>query len=119
MLRWGRTDFHGYAMKKPAVIILASALTSFSAPGILLPADCTGVTPTTSTTFTTVPLATGFTGRPLFVTSPPGDRDRLFVLEQNGLIWFHRRGDAVGVKTLFLDISTRVQAAPSNNEMGL
>ena len=101
------------------MLAAALTLTFCGAPGIPLAADCTGVTPTASTTLTTVPVATGLTGRPLFVTSPPGDRDRIFILEQSGLIRFHRRGDPAGQNSLFLDITTRVQATLSLNEMGL
>ena len=37
------------------------------------------------TPLTTIRVATGFAG-PLFVTAPPGDTTRLFVVEQNGRI---------------------------------
>jgi len=98
---------------------LASAVATFCiAPGTALAVDCTGVTPTASTTFTAVPVTTGLTGRPLYVTSPPGDRNRIFIVGQNGLIWFHRRGDPANQTTLFLDITTRVQSS-AGNEMGL
>ncbi|HEY3174696.1 MAG TPA: PQQ-dependent sugar dehydrogenase [Candidatus Polarisedimenticolia bacterium] len=82
-------------------------------------ADCAGVPPVSNTTLTTVAVATGLAGRPLFVTAPPGDRDRLFIVEQNGTIRIKRRGEPVGQNTLFLDLTSRVQASTSLNEMGL
>jgi len=66
-----------------------------------------------------VPVVTGLTGRPLLVTAPQDDRDRIFILEQSGFIRLHHRGDPSDVNELFLDISGKVQAAAANNEMGL
>jgi glucose/arabinose dehydrogenase/plastocyanin len=58
---------------------------------------------------------------PLYGISPPGDRTRLFVLEQNGLIRVLE--NSVLVPTPALDISSRVQpplnAANPNDERGL
>ncbi|MGH9868755.1 MAG: PQQ-dependent sugar dehydrogenase [Candidatus Polarisedimenticolia bacterium] len=82
-------------------------------------ADCTGVSPVPEAAISTVTVVTGLTGRPLFVTSPPGDRDRLFILEQSGFIRIKKRGEPVGMTHLFLDLSGIVQAAPSLGEMGL
>jgi glucose/arabinose dehydrogenase len=59
---------------------------------------------------------------PLLAVSPPGDLDRLFVVEQDGVIRLHRRGDPPGSHSVFLDIS---QSGPTprvrrfGNEMGL
>ena len=102
-----------------AAFLPAAALASSLclAPAFAAAADCTGVTPTSSTTFTAVPVVTGLIDRPLYVTSPPGDVDRLFILEQDGLIRFHRSGDPTGTNTLFMDIVSKVQSGP--NEMGL
>jgi glucose/arabinose dehydrogenase len=82
-------------------------------------ADCPGVSPVPEADLTTVTVVSGLTGRPLYVTSPPGDRDRLFVLMQDGFIRIHKRGDPTAVTTEFLDLSAIVQAAATNNEMGL
>ncbi len=41
--------------------------------------------------------------RPLFVTAPPGDEDRLFIVEQGGRILLHKDGAVLA--TPFLDLS--------------
>ena len=106
---------HRLAVRGPA---LAGALLLSSA-GSLPAADCAGVSPVSGTALTSVTVATGVTGRPLYVTSPPGDLDRLFIVEQDGRIRIKKRGDPPSTLTTFLDISSRVQASPSLNEMGL
>ena len=107
----------GEIRPRAAALALAAALAwpaAGRAQGI-----CTGVAPVAGTALESVPVVTGLTGRPLFVVSPPGDSDRLFIVEQNGLIRIHRRGDPPDVNPVFLDISGKVQATPSLNEMGL
>ena len=83
--------------------------------------DCTGVAPVSNTSLTAVPVVTGLPGRPLFVTAPPNDTTRIFVVEQDGFIRIKKRGDPPDRFGTFLDISTVVQAThtPSLNEMGL
>jgi hypothetical protein len=81
--------------------------------------DCAGVAPVSNTALKTVPVATGLTGRPLYVTAPPGDVGRIFVLEQSGLVRIKKRGDPPAAISTFLDIRDRVQASTSLNEMGL
>lgn len=57
---------------------------------------------------TLVSIADGFT-TPLFVTDADDDSDRLFVLEQPGIIWIVEAGNRLG--TPFLDITDRVTGA--------
>jgi glucose/arabinose dehydrogenase len=95
-------------------VLLAAA--AFITP---LPADCAGVSPVPEAAMTTITVASGLTGRPLYVTSPPGDRDRLFVVEQSGFIRIKKRGEPAGSTHLFLDLSSIVQASPTLSEMGL
>ena len=78
-------------------------------------ADCTGVSQANNTTLTSVIVASGLTGRPLFVTTPPGDTSRIFIVEQNGFIRIHNRG-VIG-STLYMDIDARVDS--SSDEEGL
>jgi hypothetical protein len=80
---------------------------------------CSGTAPVPGALLSSFPVVTGLPGRPLLVTSPPGDRDRLFIVEQNGFVRIHHRGDATGTWSTFLDITDRVQAAATYNEMGL
>jgi hypothetical protein len=54
---------------------------------------------------------------PLFLTAPPGDTDRLFVVEQRGLIWIIRDGSVQG--TPFLDIEDRVFFGGERGLLGL
>lgn len=82
-------------------------------------APCDGVSRTANTSLESVEVVTGLTGRPLLVTSPPGDTNRIFVVEQSGFIRIHRRGAPTATTTLFLDLSAKVQASLFLNEMGL
>src|SRR3989441_13259926 len=103
-------------LARAALIVTALIVTARPAMAAF---DCTGVTPASNTTLVSVPVVTGLSRRPLFVASPPGDTGRLFVVEQGGFIRIKRRGDPPGAFSTFLDISARVQAAPTLDEMGL
>jgi glucose/arabinose dehydrogenase len=61
-------------------------------------------------------LATG-NGGPLFITAPPGDANRIFIVMQNGVIRELLRGDAPTASTVFMDIVSRVGSV--GNEQGL
>ena len=80
---------------------------------------CAGTAPVPGAVLSSFPVVTSLTGRPLLVTAPPGDLDRLFIVEQTGLIRIHHRGVPPAFTSVFLDITDRVQAAPALNEMGL
>lgn len=56
-------------------------------------------------------------GSAVLATSPPGDTDRLFVLEQNGRIRLFK--DETLVATPFLDVSGRIIAGGENGLLGL
>jgi len=104
------------------VVALAAVAGARLLPGpsrVTQAVDCSGVTPAANTALKSIAVVTGLTGRPLFIASPPGDRDRLFIVEQNGFIRVKKRGDAPATFSTFLDISARVQATPSLDEMGL
>jgi glucose/arabinose dehydrogenase len=72
------------------------------------------------------PIVTGMSA-PLYGISPPGDMERLFVLEQNGLVRIIQNGSLLPGSAL--DIQSRVQIAPvgtgplnpgnANDERGL
>lgn len=79
---------------------------------------CNGVSKTNNTTLSTVVVASPIPGgRPLFVSAPPGDTGRIFIVEKSGRIFIRKRGTAASALLTFLDISGRVDA--SGNEMGL
>ncbi len=98
-----------------AAVLLAATAVS---PAALAAAHCVGVSPVNATNLELVLLAEDL-DRPLLAISPPGDVDRLFILEQDGRIMLHRRGDPTNVNATFLDITDRVGIEFSGNEMGL
>src|SRR5262245_44123142 len=55
--------------------------------------------------------------RPLFLTHAPDGTNRIFVVEQGGLIWVFENQANVTTRSLFLDLSTVV--FDEQNEMGL
>jgi len=78
------------------------------------------VSPVSSTNLTRVTVASGMTAGtsgPLFVTAPPGDVKRIFIVLQNGIIRQLLRGDGETAHTVFMDIDARVGS--SGNEQGL
>lgn len=79
--------------------------------------DCDGISPVSHSELETVAIADGVPGRPLLVTSPPGDRGRLFIVDQNGLILIHQRGEDPTALTVFLDLSALI--VRDGNEQGL
>jgi glucose/arabinose dehydrogenase len=81
-----------------AVVLLAASPAGAQDP-------CDGVAPVTPTSLKSVTVATGLVA-PVQVVSPPGDADRLFIVQQSGEILFHRRGDPPATLTQFLDITT-------------
>lgn len=80
-------------------------------------AVCDGVSPVEASTLVSIVAENGLTGRPLLVTAPPGDKDRIFIVEQDGFIWVKQRGSALGVRSLYLDLSGVVTIL--GNEQGL
>jgi len=103
----------GVAVFAAAVALTLSGALSPEAGG----AVCDGVDPVAGTDVTGFAVVTGLAGRPLLVTAPPGDLDRIFIVEQNGTIRIHRHGTAPGATSLFLDLSARVLS--TYNEQGL
>ena len=78
---------------------------------------CNGVSEVKNQTFTSVVVASGLT-QPDFLTSPPGDTNRIFILQRGGVIQIHKRGQPTATLTKFLDITSKVNSTQSN-EMGL
>ena len=117
--RHGAGVVHAGAGLPAHAAALACAIALLDPSAVRAQGSCSGAAPVSGTALESAPVATGLTGRPLFVVSPPGDANRLFIVEQNGLIRIHKRGDPPDVNPVFLDISGKVQATPSLNEMGL
>ncbi|MDX1387941.1 MAG: PQQ-dependent sugar dehydrogenase, partial [Acidobacteriota bacterium] len=90
--------------------VLLSTSAFAGAPG------CDGIAPVDNNTLVSVPIITGLNG-PVLALSPPGDTERIFVVEQDGVIRLHKRGDPPGTHTVFLDISANVTS--TFNEQGL
>ncbi len=96
-----------------AFLVCLSVLAPSAQAGV-----CDGVHPVNNTALKSVVVVSGLTSRPLFVTAPPNDVDRFFVLGQNGFIHIHKRGDDPAVNTQFLNISSKVNASVGD-ELGL
>jgi glucose/arabinose dehydrogenase len=81
---------------------------------------CDGVPEVPNTDLARVTVASGLTtgmSGPLFVTAPPGDTSRIFIVLQNGTIRQLARGAAATASTVFLDIDARVVS--TSDEQGL
>ncbi len=98
------------------IIVLIAAASLVGAPVARAQYDCTGVSEVNNTTLTTVTVATGL-DRPVFVTSPPGDTERLFIVEQDGFIRLLKSGQGPTDWTTFLNIDSLVGSG--DNEQGL
>jgi len=116
------------SIKTSSVVLFSLLLVLTVVPVAAQAPDCTGVSdvsnfdgPTVSDfvgQLTTVRVAAGLL-RPLFVASPPGDLERLFIVEQDGLIKILDNG--VVLATPFLDVAaiTRSPVDAGHNEEGL
>lgn len=71
--------------------------------------------PPTDREYTLTPIVTTGLARPVFVTTPPGDTERLFIVDQPGEIYILQAGEVL--ETPFLDISPI--ANDTSNEQGL
>ena len=74
---------------------------------------CDGVSEVLNTDLTRVTVASGLTtgmSGPLFITAPPGDTGRIFIVLQNGIIRQLARGAQPSASTVFLDIDALVGA---------
>lgn len=80
--------------------------------------DCNGVSEADNTTLQAVTIASGLAA-PMYVTSPPGDDDRLYIVQQGGSIRIKRRGDPPGATTEFLNISARVKSGGEQGLLGM
>lgn len=95
-----------------------AAMTVLHGSDLAHSALCDGISSASSTPMTTVLYLDGLT-RPLYVVSPPGDVERVFILEQDGRILLVKNGELQTVP--FLDISalTRSPSDGGGNEEGL
>ncbi len=90
-------------------LVLAAALASGARAAI-----CDGISPTPGSPLAGVLIASGFL-RPLFVTAPPGDVSRIFVVEQDGKVKIFEGGQVLA--TPFLDLSGTI-ASPADGGGG-
>lgn len=77
---------------------------------------CAGVVPATGTAMRAERVVSGL-AQPLFVTSPPRDVSRLFIVEKGGRIRILKWGALLG--TPFLDISSLVSGGSEQGLLGL
>ncbi|MEX2137758.1 MAG: PQQ-dependent sugar dehydrogenase [Pirellulales bacterium] len=98
-----------------AIALVTVTLNSHATADHLLPSISMG-----NIAITLDPVATGLAA-PLYGISPPGDTQRLFVLEQNGLLLVHQNNSIL--PTPALDLRTRVapplNPTSPNDERGL
>jgi glucose/arabinose dehydrogenase len=92
------------------------ALAAVGAPSTPAQYACSGVSESKNTALTSIVVASGLS-LPLFVSAPPGDTARVFIVEKTGRIKIHKHGQSATTLTTFLDISAKVDA--TFNEMGL
>lgn len=98
-------------------LVLAAAAAPAAAQGVCDGISQVDIDLTGEGDLTKVLIADNVPDRPLFVTSPPGDTTRRFIVGQDGVIWLHKRGDGALTLTQVLDISTKLTS--SGNEQGL
>lgn len=63
-------------------------------------------------------VATGFS-QPLFAVAPPGDIDRLFIVEKGGRIKILDLSSGLVLSTPFLDVATQITTASESGLLGL
>lgn len=98
--------------------LVASSLVGLAAVGVARAQyDCTGIPETFNSKLASVRVADGLTNVD-FVTAPPRDPGRIFIVEQGGRIRIHKRGQPHDTLVTFLDISSKVDST-TNGEMGL
>ncbi len=98
--------------------VLAGAL-ALSLPAPTAGASlCEGISEASDTPLTTVRIVSGLT-RPVLAVSPPGDVDRLFLVEQDGRIRVRKNGQLLAQPFLDLSAIVRSPADLGNNEEGL
>jgi glucose/arabinose dehydrogenase len=98
------------------VAALVAVLAAAAAPTARAQYACSGVSESTNTALSGVVVASGLS-QPVFVTAPPGDTSRIFIVERFGIIKIHKRGQAPSTLSTFLDLTAIVD--PSIDEMGL
>ena len=107
-------------MKHPLIAARAFSvfLVGFGCASPLRAAVCDGISAASGSPLTTVRVVSGLS-LPLFVTAPPGDVNRLFIVEQDGRIQLLKNGTLP--TTTFLDISgiTTSLGDGGDNEQGL
>ena len=103
-----------YSIRFPSVFLACLFALAVPASGQEI---CDGVHRVNETGLQSVVISSGMTGDPLFVTAPSGNPDRIFIVEQDGIIWTRARGDGPSTRSVFLDLSS--VAVRLSNEMGL
>jgi glucose/arabinose dehydrogenase len=99
------------------VVALVAVLAATVLPGARAQYACTGVSEAPNTALSSVLVANGLT-HPVFLTAPPNDTGRVFIVERAGAIKIHKRGQAPSTLSTFLDINAIVDSE-SDWEMGL
>jgi glucose/arabinose dehydrogenase len=115
-------ESHGPGLKRAAVLglVLAAGCGGDSTSPLPSPSptdgECAGGAPVGGLPALTAQRVVGGLEEPVDLQVPPGDRDRLFVVEQPGRIRIVRNG---AIAATFLDIVSRVRSAGEQGLLGL
>ncbi len=113
VLRWTR-DPTGLGVGTHVDTLTVTAAGALGSPARLM--DTLVVTQSSSPTLS-LSLVTGAVTRPVFLTAPPGDPSRLFIVEQGGRIRIVKNGTLLG--SVFLDLSSKVSSTGERGLLGL
>jgi len=112
-------DKSHHSHRLPAVVAALVLLPAAATGALIAGPECAGISETTGDALTTVRIASGLL-RPIFVTSPPGDLERLFVAQQDGSIRLIRNGALLTGDFLSIPADVRSPADPGGGrEEGL
>ncbi len=111
-----RRHLHGPAGLLLLVVLVV--LVGAPARSIAAGPECAGISETTGDELTTVRIASGLL-RPIFVTSPPGDLQRLFAVQQDGSIRIIKNGVLQAGDFLSIPDEVRSPADSAGGEEGL
>lgn len=101
-------------------LMLTAVIALLTIPSSVAQNVCDGVSPVFNSNLIRLTVASGLatgTNGPLFLTAPPGDTSRIFIVMQNGIIRQLARGAGPTASVVFMDIHARVGS--TGNELGL
>jgi glucose/arabinose dehydrogenase len=107
-------NFQGYRMKRAVTVLLALALAASHSAAC---GDTTAASPPDGTASVGLQEVASGLSFPLYLTAPPGDTHRLFIVEKGGAIRVVK--DGVLLPTPFLDLTGHVSTGGEQGLLGL